>query len=307
MRRAVEDESLEVTTKYEDFEDDDEDKFEMWMKKKEAELSERRKRVQDVCRHQNVPHRFNRKPYMVSLKDGLVYCRNAKAGTTTWLDYFKKLSDAKFSMRNMTNKKLHIEIPPKFDISRLSRDVRWNFETASRMKRFNERHDLLSFSFVRHPFDRLVSTFENKFLFRQDKTYYRSAEKINGDFGRFIAIVIEDVSRFLEHPKFVIDVHWRPFYVRCDYCNVDFNVIGKVETFDEDVLYIVNKAGLVDELLDPDYMDPDSIHRLNSVPHDVNRTEKYFAKLSSAAKRKLYDLFRLDFELFGYKPNVNMN
>ncbi len=32
-----------------------------------------------------------------------------------------------------------------------------------------------------------------------------------------------------------VDVHWRPFYTRCHYCEVDYEVIGRVETFTEDV------------------------------------------------------------------------
>ena len=41
-----------------------------------------------------------------------------------------------------------------------------------------------------------------------------------------------------------IDVHWRPYNARCLYCDIPYNVIGRVETFEEDMKYILLKQNL---------------------------------------------------------------
>ena len=38
--------------------------------------------------------------------------------------------------------------------------------------------------------------------------------------------------------------HWRPQYTNCPYCHIDYQVIGKLETFADDVKYIVLKRNL---------------------------------------------------------------
>ena len=35
-----------------------------------------------------------------------------------------------------------------------------------------------------------------------------------------------------------LDVHWRPYFRRCGYCQIPYKVIGKAETFHEDVKFI---------------------------------------------------------------------
>jgi hypothetical protein len=32
-----------------------------------------------------------------------------------------------------------------------------------------------------------------------------------------------------------LDYHWKPFYDQCGFCNVDFDVIGQMESFEDDV------------------------------------------------------------------------
>jgi hypothetical protein len=45
-----------------------------------------------------------------------------------------------------------------------------------------------------------------------------------------------------------INEHWRPFYARCSYCDITYNVIGRVETFEEDFRYILLKQNLTNIL-----------------------------------------------------------
>ena len=40
----------------------------------------------------------------------------------------------------------------------------------------------------------------------------------------------------------------RPFLSKCHYCDIDFDVIGKLEDFEEDVAYIAMKRNLTEHL-----------------------------------------------------------
>lgn len=49
-----------------------------------------------------------------------------------------------------------------------------------------------------------------------------------------------------------VNEHWRPFNARCSYCDITYNVIGRVETFDEDLRYILLKQNLTKIIIQAD-------------------------------------------------------
>ncbi len=75
-------------------------------------------------------------------------------------------------------------------------------------------------------------------------------------------------------------------------------MIGKQETFADDIKYIVLSGRLEDVLPAKDF----SIQR-NSMASSSNRTKIYFDQLSYEQKQSLYDLYKIDFEMFGYSPD----
>ncbi len=84
--------------------------------------------------------------------------------------------------------------------------------------------------------------------------------------------------------------------LRCAYCEMHYEVIGKVETFSEDFHYLEhisllgrNKTGRMD------------LPVLNTVPHDIGRGKQYFATLDSKRRQDLYRLYKPDFDLFDYE------
>ena len=90
----------------------------------------------------------------------------------------------------------------------------------------------------------------------------------------------------------------RPLFHQCSFCEVKFDVIGTMEEFDLDVQYIGKKMNIT-ELLD--HKD----RRMNESPKlGSNRIFSYFSLLDKNVKLRLYNLYKMDFEMFGYNAST---
>ena len=76
--------------------------------------------------------------------------------------------------------------------------------------------------------------------------------------------------------------------------NIDrFNVIGKFETMKEDVEYIINASNL--------NIGPSSFPKVHSHGKDPKLLSlKYFRDIDAESMKKLYDVYKIDFEMFEY-------
>ena len=97
-------------------------------------------------------------------------------------------------------------------------------------------------------------------------------------------------------------LHFRPYLPHCLYCDIDFDVIGKLEDFGEDVAYIATKLNLTEQL-----------GILKHVQHqtpgrgDKSRRERrdyYMSQLSAQMVDDLYELYKFDFIMFGYDRSL---
>ena len=69
-----------------------------------------------------------------------------------------------------------------------------------------------------------------------------------------------------------------------------FNVIGKFETMKEDADYIINASNL--NISFPKINSHGKDHKLLSL--------RYFRGIDAESIKKLYDVYKIDFEMFGY-------
>ena len=127
----------------------------------------------------------------------------------------------------------------------------------------------LSFVFVRNPLSRLVSAYYDK-MFRnwsgkrtpvrelgpwpirrrilmqfrnwtEEEAERHTDAVTEAEFARF---VIESYEKSVaEHDFRRMDPHWRPQTTLCDFCQMDFDVVGKIETFEEDKNFIYRALG----------------------------------------------------------------
>ena len=79
-------------------------------------------------------------------------------------------------------------------------------------------------------------------------------------------------------------------------CNISYQVIGRKETYEDDVKYILLKQNLTS--LIPLESSKKTLH---AVPKNVTaKKTDYMAQLSKDQIEGLYKMYQIDFEMFGY-------
>ena len=120
------------------------------------------------------------------------------------------------------------------------------------------------------------------------------------------------MSRFIKRGCRGINEHWIPFYLICPFCNLEFDqFIGRIETFEQDVKYVLMKTNLAEKIpfdvagsrrSDTATSKMKSYVKLNEDGLIIanNRTLEYFNHLNKSLIHDLYQVFKPDFEMFGY-------
>jgi len=182
---------------------------------------------------------------------------------------------------------------------------------------------LYKFVFVRHPFERLVSAFHDKFITIQQLNlmkpfinFYLNQnginkpnskewqhitkewvnKNINVTFQNFVSFVLHENSlkEEISGPSW----HWWPFSDVCKICDIGYNYIGQLESLQEDISCILEKF--------PEYkvfqgMKTNIKNKVNaSGHHNKNMTMEYFSQLSKSTIIELYRMYKLDFSIGGY-------
>ncbi|KAG8225637.1 hypothetical protein J437_LFUL013671 [Ladona fulva] len=191
----------------------------------------------------------------------------------------------------------------------------------------------LSFLIVRDPFERLLSAYRNKIEGFRHKFYRKMAREmiskfrfkttpapgthrsLNNEksptFSEFVSWVIESARTAKKNkdggytgiPGF--DEHWAPYFRFCTPCAVNFTVIAKMETLSRDEDYIIDKAGIASALgRKPGDAGTRPREAVNAAigGRTADVLPRYFQTLTREQLDALYEIYRLDFEMFGYEP-----
>jgi len=265
--------------------------FEDWWEKQKQRKSQIKKTCQKYGA--SVRKNINENDLMYDPRHELLFCRNAKVGTTTWLTHFLRLSALSEDAKNDTmysSPKLHRNIPPMF---RVPNDYDLDLRMLAK--------STTSFSMVRHPFERLVSAYQDKMVDGTDPSYFSIKNFIFDKYGEvtfpnFVRMILyKSRTKCRTMSTCRLDKHWKPFISRCAFCDIPYRVIAKAETFLEDQQYIGQLAGVQLERVE-------THHSSGGSTRDLAR--KYFEQLDSHTVDKLYALYQVDFEMFGYSPDL---
>ena len=159
----------------------------------------------------------------------------------------------------------------------------------------------LVFTIVRHPFERLVSAYRDKFELAKKYAYVYTmyASKI---LGLKTPTEAERVRRptFSEFVDYLLRVpvqqfndHWVPYWLHCHVCEMEYDIIGKMETIADDMEFIAERSGLAATNI--------SLPWTNRRNSGDKVSLDYFRHLTVDQVMGLYRIYKLDFEMFGYR------
>ncbi|XP_032069410.1 LOW QUALITY PROTEIN: carbohydrate sulfotransferase 14-like [Thamnophis elegans] len=158
--------------------------------------------------------------------------------------------------------------------------------------------------FTRHPLERLVSAYRDKFL--HNETYYSSkvANEVKALFRKdknFTGVVTfqEFVNYVVRRNPEHLDIHWKPMFHLCDPCNIQYDILGKYETLEEDATHTLSRIGAPEIVRYPD-------SKFYTQRTNKNLSTQYLRKLDRNQIEKLMKLYQIDFSLFNYTFTVEM-
>ena len=180
----------------------------------------------------------------------LVYCITPKVGCTFWKRVLRFIA-SDYPGKNISR-------PADIDRMKVHYGQLKTIQVVSLSNPINRmlisRQHVNSFMFARDPYSRLWSAYIDK-IFLPD--FWRS---VSPNIVKMVRINASDIEKqcgndvsFQEFIKFVIlkvandenlNEHFVPIYRICSPCHSQFEVLGKLETFEKDSEYIFNKFGL---------------------------------------------------------------
>ncbi|CAL4109401.1 unnamed protein product, partial [Meganyctiphanes norvegica] len=156
---------------------------------------------------------------------------------------------------------------------------------------------------VRHPLDRLVSAYRDKFNDGKPKSW-GSGKARQISFGGFLKKVVKD------HWSGDVNRHWSKMYGTCSPCHISYDYIMKTETYSEDLAYIVKKLGI--KKVKPSYRrhgkgKPSMESSLSSDNPPLSAsTLHYYKNIHIRVLAKLEKIYHIDMDMFGFEFPTNM-
>lgn len=260
----------------------------------------RQQTLRNFCRHnrelafQNGSLKYN---LLYSDKESVVYCSVPKVACTNW----------KRVLRVFEGKlKYPLEIKQKHKVHLLNYPTLKKLSPKDQLWRLNLYY---SFVFVRHPFERILSAYRNKFkdpyspgfqrrygpkilrLFREDLTEKEYKAGRNVTFEEFVRFIIH-VHAHKGSKSF--DEHWQIIHSLCKPCQIKYNYIGKMETLVDDAEQVLREIGADKKVKFP-------ANAKDKYKKDVRTMmREYYAPLGRDILMRLYKIYEVDFLGFGY-------
>ncbi|XP_078273821.1 carbohydrate sulfotransferase 12-like [Rhinoraja longicauda] len=290
--------------------------------------NERRQKIEDACSDSSIMFSGKNRKFedipnkeldhlIVDDRHGIIYCYVPKVACTNWKRIMILLSES-----------LLKQGIPYHDPLEIPRVLVHNSTSHSTFSKFWRRYGKFSkqlmkirlkkytkFLFVRDPFVRLISAFRSKFAVQNNDFYNRFARQMLQLYANYTDTPLTVDEAFSEgiKPTFInfiqylldpqtekelpFNEHWRQVYRLCHPCQINYDFIGKLEGLDEDASYLL-KLLKVEKLVQ--FPSSSRNQTVASWEHD------WFAKIPVAWRRKLYEIYKPDFVVFGYPKPTNL-
>ena len=124
-------------------------------------------------------------------------------------------------------------------------------------------------------------------------------------FTELVKYIVDEVKEGNE-----LDMHWTPAYSFCNPCQVNLTHIIKLETFDRDTNWIVEKANLSNFLPKVKKLENNHSLKKNAAKDGQNTSslfQTYLRNLSQDLLNDLNKIYEIDFDIFGYQQIKDLN
>ncbi|KAM8920873.1 carbohydrate sulfotransferase 9-like [Pelodytes ibericus] len=157
--------------------------------------------------------------------------------------------------------------------------------------------------FVRDPLQRFVSAYRDKFLHKQEVYYYKTfagyiKRKFRNDENSTEQVTFEEFSRYVieKNPPYR-DTHWMPMYQLCDPCNIQYDIVGKLETMTKDSDLVLKTIRAPENITYPSIK-----HYAGESRTNEKISMEYFRSLPTQLLKDLMEVYEVDFSMFEYTP-----
>lgn len=238
----------------------------------------------------------------------LLYCAIPKVASTNW----KRTLLLMRSPMNNTSEQDLLTMPVHQNTYMRAVGLKYLSDYDPKQIEHKVRH-YYKFTFVRHPLERLLSAYKDKFVRNNKWTRH-----FHRRFGRHIiktyrtnassnALKFGYNVRFSEFVQYIIDSHasgeadlnkhWNTYSDICQPCLLNYNFVGKLENIERDSSTLLNLicVGKCDFTFPAIGTSPRRTHELMKAA---------YSRLSSAQIRDIESVYADDMNLFGYSNNV---
>lgn len=241
----------------------------------------------------------------------ILYCPVFKATTTRWyqnlLILWVNTTDQQLPKDNFFFEEWHRRI----------RVVMPVFNSPEEINNVINQPETNSFMVVRHPYQRLVSAYVDKFS-KYNPWFYTTYgnDVIHKYRPKYIKMFgpIEDnhyfksrnILTFWEFVQWVIDTdpddmneHWQPMYKLCSLCTRSYKYILKFENLVLETQHLLHLLD-IESIIPPTQWN----HPGHTAKENLVLTQMYFEEISPQDIEELFDIYEIDFKLFDYSPSI---
>nr|XP_018916807.1 PREDICTED: carbohydrate sulfotransferase 11-like [Bemisia tabaci] len=305
-----------------------------YLRKARRRNEERQLRVKQICekynlgiyRDHNTSSLINHpktplyKVFLINTTSKISWCPVEHGAFETWLFYFGLLS-------GYTEQELSSALDLQ-DFIRQKHPAREAYEIEEALQ------TTLKFMVVSHPFERILSLYkESKKSAQRTKSNLTQnqvqskrdqAHNINSRDKAMKDTPLEKHSTefdfqhqkasFQDFISYILDTEFdstlgsmtrlTPYYLLCTPCLLKYQIIAKLETMMEDQIYIVKAADLQHVSKTP-WRSASQAKPYSS--HTGEERKKYFSQISKTNIYRLFEKYKLDFELFNYDFEVYLD
>ena len=93
-----------------------------------------------------------------------------------------------------------------------------------------------------------------------------------------------------------VDLHWIPYTATCAPCSIEYTAVARLENLSQDLAYIGQLAGMEFENIE--------VKNPSRGGSSSDLAIEYFREVKKEDVEKLYQLYKIDFQLFGYSPHL---